>query len=62
MSIIMDEESQMVLRIMRERNAYRDRCAELRDALRWALNQIEDDLDPDHQAALAAALELAENS
>jgi hypothetical protein len=25
------------------------------DALRWALEQIEDDLDPDHQAALAAA-------
>ena len=25
------------------------------DALEWALAQIEDDLDPDHQAALAAA-------
>lgn len=24
-------------------------------ALRWALDQIEDDLDPDHQAALTAA-------
>jgi hypothetical protein len=24
-------------------------------ALRWALDQIEDDLDPDHQATLAAA-------
>ena len=24
-------------------------------ALRWALSQIEDDLDPDHRAALAAA-------
>lgn len=31
---------------------------ELRDALLWALNQIEDDLDPDHQAALAAAYQL----
>ena len=28
---------------------------EVTDALRWALNQIEDDLDPDHQAALDAA-------
>lgn len=28
---------------------------DLADALRWALDQIEDDLDPDHQAALAAA-------
>ena len=27
----------------------------LLDALRWALEQIEDSLDPDHQAALAAA-------
>jgi hypothetical protein len=27
----------------------------LTDALRWALEQIEDDLDPDHQAALAEA-------
>lgn len=25
------------------------------EALRWALDQIEDDLDPDHQAALDAA-------
>lgn len=25
------------------------------DALRWALQQIEDDLDPDHQAAMDAA-------
>lgn len=31
---------------------------ELMDALLWALNQIEDDLDPDHQAALAAAYQL----
>lgn len=28
---------------------------DLLDALRWALDQIEDSLDPDHQAALAAA-------
>ena len=28
---------------------------ELVDALRWALSQIEDDLDPDHRAALTAA-------
>jgi hypothetical protein len=27
----------------------------LLDALRWALDQIEDSLDPDHQAALAHA-------
>jgi hypothetical protein len=28
---------------------------ELAEALEWALNQIEDDLDPDHQAAMKAA-------
>jgi hypothetical protein len=28
---------------------------ELAAALQWALDQIEDDLDPDHQAALEAA-------
>jgi hypothetical protein len=28
---------------------------DLRAALAWALDQIDDDLDPDHQAALAAA-------
>jgi hypothetical protein len=33
---------------------------ELLDALRWALDQIEDDLDPDHQAALSAAENLVE--
>jgi hypothetical protein len=32
----------------------------LHEALRWALSQIEDDLDPDHQAALAAAHSLLE--
>ena len=30
------------------------------DALRWALEQIEDSLDPDHQAALADAWSLVE--
>jgi hypothetical protein len=32
-------------------------CAapELLEALKWALDQINDDLDPDHQAALEAA-------
>lgn len=34
---------------------------QLRDALRWALDQIEDDLDPDHQAALEAARNLVES-
>ena len=28
---------------------------QLRDSLRWALGRIEDDPDPDHQAALEAA-------
>jgi hypothetical protein len=28
---------------------------ELMDALRWALSQVEDDMDPDHRAALTAA-------
>lgn len=28
---------------------------ELVDALRWALSQIDDDLDPDHRAALTGA-------
>jgi hypothetical protein len=35
-------------------------ASELLDALRWALDQIEDDLDPDHQAALSAAENLVE--
>lgn len=35
-----------------------DTLAEMRDALLWALDQIEDDLDPNHQAALAAAHQL----
>ena len=33
----------------------------LETALRWALEQIEDDLDPDHQAALADAWSLLED-
>jgi len=33
----------------------------LETALRWALEQIEDDLDLDHQAALADAWELLED-
>jgi len=33
----------------------------LEDALRWALEQIEDDLCPDHQAALADAWSLVED-
>lgn len=34
----------------------------LLEALRWALEQIEDDLDPDHQAALAAAWDTVERA
>jgi hypothetical protein len=34
---------------------------ELKDALLWALLQIEDDLDPDHQAALSQAHSLLED-
>ena len=33
---------------------------ELVDALSWALDQIDDDPDPDHIAALAAARELVD--
>ena len=33
---------------------------ELVDALRWALDQIDDDPDPDHIAALTAARELVD--
>jgi len=40
-------------------DAAREAGPELLVALRWALEQIDDDLDPDHQAALAAARELA---
>jgi len=33
----------------------------LETALRWALDQLDDDLDPDHQAALADAWSLVED-
>ena len=33
----------------------------LKDALLWALTQIEDSLDPDHQAAMSAAEKLLED-
>ena len=39
----------------------RAKAPDLRDALRWALDQIEDDLAPDHQAALAHARSLLED-
>lgn len=50
-----DKVTQNILQIVAERNKAEERCAELSVALRWALDQIEDDLDPDHQAALAHA-------
>lgn len=34
----------------------------LLEALQWAVTQIEDDLDPDHQAALEAAKQAIENA
>jgi hypothetical protein len=34
---------------------------ELKAALRWALDQVEDDLDLDHKAALAGAWALLED-
>ena len=37
------------------------RAPELRAALAWALDQIEDSLDLDHQAALAGARKLLED-
>jgi hypothetical protein len=33
----------------------------LETALRWALDQLDDDLDPDHQAALADAWALLDD-
>ena len=36
------------------------KAPDLKAALAWALDQIEDDLDPDHQAALAHARSLLE--
>lgn len=40
--------------------AARDAGPELLAALRWAVEQVSDDLDPDHQAAIAAARALVE--
>lgn len=41
---------------MAEANAYLIAAApDLLAALQWALSQIDDDLDPDHQAAMRAA-------
>jgi len=37
-----------------------DPIGELLDALSWALDQIDDDPDPDHIAALAAARALVD--
>ncbi len=39
----------------------RAKAPDLKAALAWALDQIEDDLDPDHQAALAHARSLLED-
>ncbi len=45
----------------RKRVLTRAHIESLETALRWALEQIEDDLDLDHQAALADAWELLED-
>ena len=45
----------------RSRVRTRAHIERLETALRWALEQIEDDLDLDHQAALADAWELLED-
>ena len=37
------------------------KAPDLKAALAWAMDQIEDDLDPDHQAALAHARSLLED-
>lgn len=39
----------------------RAKAPDLKAALAWALDQIEDDLDPDHHAALAHARSLLED-
>ena len=44
----------------RERELTRPHVEELKAALRWALDQIDDDPDLDHQAALAGAWALME--
>jgi hypothetical protein len=43
-------------------NAARDALPELLEALRWALDQIEDEIDPDHQAALSAARAMVDDN
>jgi len=45
----------------RERELTRPHVDELKAALRWALDQVEDDLDLDHKAALAGAWALLED-
>jgi hypothetical protein len=45
----------------RARALTRAHIEHLEAALRWALEQIEDDLDPDHQAALADAWSLLDD-
>jgi hypothetical protein len=45
----------------RKRVLTRAHIERLETALRWALEQIDDDLCPDHQAALADAWELLED-
>ncbi len=45
----------------RKRVLTRAHIERLETALRWALEQVEDDLDLDHQAALADAWELLED-
>lgn len=46
--------------LLRQRQTLARQNDELRAALRWALEQIEDDLDLDHRAALRAAWRLVE--
>jgi hypothetical protein len=41
-------------------NAARDALPDLLEALKWALDQIEDDLSAEHQDALSAARKLLE--
>jgi hypothetical protein len=43
-------------------DAARDALPEMVAALTWALDQIEDDIDPDHQAALNAARAMVDNN
>jgi len=43
------------LRVIEAARAHARLLPDLADALRWALSQVEDDMDPDHRAALTAA-------